>query len=73
MHQLDIEIDLTTGQRIDRRLDPLDRARMVSTPDVDHGIDALAFLEMISEVSAEIGPAAAGFLDGPVLIIAKLR
>ena len=73
MHQLDIEIDLTTGQRIDRRLDPLDRARMVSTPDVDHRIDALAFLEMISEVSAEIGPAAVGFLDGPVLIIAKLR
>ena len=46
---------------------------MVSTPDVDHRIDALAFLEMISEISAEIGPAAVGFLDGSVLIIAKLR
>ena len=47
LHQLDIEIDLAIGKRIDRRLDPFDRARMVRAPNVDHRIDALAFLEMI--------------------------
>ena len=46
---------------------------MVRAPNIDHRIDTLAFLEMISEVSAKIGPVAVRFLDWPVLVIAKLR
>ena len=73
LHKLNIEIDFAIGQRVDRRLDALDGTRMIRAPDVDHGVNALTFLEMIGKVSAEIGPAAVGFLDWPVLIIAKLR
>ena len=72
LHKLDIEIDFAVGQRVDRRLDTLDGTRMVRAPDVDHGVNALTFLEMVSKVSAEIGPAAVGFLDWPILVITKL-
>ena len=66
LHQLDVEGHIASsalGERGDGSLDPLDRARVVRTPDVDQRIGVLGLLEVIGEIGAEVGPRAVGFLD----------
>src|SRR3546814_3462407 len=46
---------------------------MVGAPDVDQFVGILAFLEMIGEIGAEVGPASVGLLDRTILIVAELR
>ena len=73
LHQLHVELGLALGQRCHRCLDPLDGAAVIRAPDVDQLVCRLCLLEMIGKIAAEIGPATIGFLDRPILIIAKLR
>ncbi len=77
LHQLDVERDrlapasFALVKRGDGGLDPLDRAGMVSAPDVDQRVGAFRLLHVIGEVGAEIGPAAVGLADRAVLIVAE--
>src|SRR3546814_19207209 len=63
---------LALGDRLGRRLHPLDVAAVVRAPDVDLvGEATIELVPMISDVAGEIGPAAVGLLQRPVDIVAK--
>ncbi len=44
---------------------------MVRAPDVDQRVGAFGFLEVVGEIGTEIGPAAVGFADRAVLVVAE--
>src|SRR3546814_16017891 len=70
LDELDVERHAAAGQRRDRRLDALDRARMVRAPYVDKLVGIARLLEMIGEIGPEIGQASIGLPDRPVHILA---
>ena len=73
LDQLDVELGLAAGERLYRRNDALDGARMVRPPDIDQLVGRLGLLEVIGEIGTEIGPGAVRLLDRPILIVAELR
>src|SRR3546814_19742923 len=63
---------LALGDRLGRRLHPLDVAAVVRAPDVDLvGEATVELVPMIGDVAGEIGPAAVGLLQRPVDIVAE--
>src|SRR3546814_18023365 len=71
LDELDVERHAAAGQRRDRRLDALDRARMVRAPYVDKLVGIARLLEMIGEIGPELGPASIGLPHRPVHIVSK--
>ena len=63
-----------SGDRLHRRLHPLDVAAVIGAPDVDHrGKAALELRAVIGDVGGEIGVGAVRFEQRPVDVVAECR